>query len=97
MATFSTISAFVIIVNVLNKSWDFPDKPCPVTATVLANLRNSNGDFKKFFSWMGNQWLLHVSNDLDIIPNYLLLAYDDIGEELEIDTQSLSIWKVQET
>ncbi|GMP74402.1 hypothetical protein CsSME_00031831 [Camellia sinensis var. sinensis] len=70
----ATLNAVDIVVNGLNKPRDQPNKACAVTTFVIASPRSK--DLR----------VLRIHNALDIIPNYPLIGYSDVGEELGIDT-----------
>lgn len=86
-AAVGTLNAIDIVVNGFNKG-------CLVTAILFASPRVGDSSFVNAFSKLENLRILRVTNCLDIIPNYPLIDYSEIGVELAIDTTKSKYLKV---
>lgn len=86
-ACLATLSAFDIVENGVSKIGDRPE--FPVTAVVFGSPQVGNKAFGERLKKLPNLRVLHVRNEIDLIPEYpsRLLGYRDTGVELVMDTR----------
>ncbi|KAK1290047.1 Phospholipase A1-IIdelta [Acorus calamus] len=82
-ACLAVLSAFDIVENGVNKA------QFPVCAVVFGCPQVGNAAFKERVKRHQNLRVIHVRNEIDVIPRYPseLLGYKDTGTELVIDTR----------
>ncbi|CAH9081227.1 unnamed protein product [Cuscuta epithymum] len=93
-AAVGTLNAVDIVINVLNKGVA-RNSTYPVTAFLFASPRVGDINFKNAISKLqDNLHILRVRNGFDIVPNYPLIGFADVGEVLPIDTTKSEYLKV---
>lgn len=92
-ACLAILSAFDAVENGLTKVGNKPE--FPVTAIVFGSPQVGNKAFNEILNKLPNISVLHVRNEIDLIPIYPseLLGYTDTGVELVIDTRKSSYLK----
>ncbi|XP_031505402.1 phospholipase A1-IIgamma-like [Nymphaea colorata] len=86
-AAISTLSAIDVVANGINTIEADPNRHIPVTAIVFACPRVGDAGFKQVFDRTENLRLLRVRNQPDVVPDYPPISYEEVGDELSIDTR----------
>ncbi|XP_074589792.1 phospholipase A1-II 7-like [Curcuma longa] len=95
-AAVATLNSIDMVINGINRpssSSSSSSFACPVTGFVFACPRAGDLQFKQLFSRQSDLHLLRVHNTPDIVPNYPILPYVDVGDELRINTQASTYLK----
>ncbi|KAM0946034.1 putative phospholipase A(1) [Dioscorea sansibarensis] len=83
-ASLATLNAIDIVFNGLNVKEK--NSRVLVTGIIFASPRVGDSNFERVFAEMESLRLLKIRNGLDLVPNYPLIGYGNVGVELEIDT-----------
>ncbi|XP_039142944.1 phospholipase A1-II 1-like [Dioscorea cayenensis subsp. rotundata] len=83
-ASLATLNAIDIVFNGLNVKKK--KSRVLVTGIIFASPRVGDSNFERVFGEMESLRLLKIRNALDLVPNYPLIGYGNVGVELGIDT-----------
>ncbi|CAL0334438.1 unnamed protein product [Lupinus luteus] len=86
-AAVATLNAVDIVANGFNKG-------APVTTFAFASPRVGDINFMNLASEYKDLRILRIENKFDIVPNYPLIGYHDVGEVFKIVTTKSSFLKV---
>lgn len=89
-AAVATLNAIDVVQNGHNKNF-------PVTAILFACPRVGDSKFLQIFNTLEKLRVLRIENDGDVVPNYPLFGYSEVGERIRINSKMSPYLKPIET